>query len=77
MDIEKKKKLRLGIEDRNSLDNVEAECIWEPPTFDTSGQPSLAHEANLLLDPISRKTSHVLQNGAFGSNITFSRHFFH
>ena len=30
---------------------MESQCIWEPPTFDTSRQPSLAHEANLLLDP--------------------------
>ena len=31
---------------------MESQCtIWEPPTFDTSVQPSLAHEANLLSDP--------------------------
>jgi hypothetical protein len=30
---------------------MESQCIWEPPTFDTSRQPSLAHEANVLLDP--------------------------
>jgi hypothetical protein len=43
----------LGGFDFSQLDWMQSESqyIWEPPTFDITEQPSLAHEAHLLPDP--------------------------